>query len=493
MDNTNTLGTILIVAIIAILTGGLIIFSKGLLIAVIVFLACVAIWRYLRKHFDLWQCNLIILLSGYFLLTRGFSYIGIHVKDFYIFIGEIVMGISLISYNFRPTIAKLFSNSISKWMIAWILLGFILVIVNLTQSQYRLISIVRDFAMIYYSIFLLFGYAFYKNYKNLEIFYKIIGWVFILHAIWGLFYMAEETIVRNSPLLMGFMPLFSFRGDADSLIFLGGALYFLLMARQYKWPKSLAFLTVIVQLFLILVFQGRAIYVSCFFVFLFLFIAGVKKIFFKIIILFILIFSAWIVSNFEMKAKSIGDHDVSVEGTLQEFASIFKPDESGTARFRLVWWRFVIEQALKDPNLLLFGKGFGPSLAIDSSYMIVGNTVRKNEEIGGIAKSPHNFLITLFGRMGITGVFLWLVFNCLFFLHMLKGIRISRLLYEHKIHNILVWIACFILAIIGTSLFAVLLEAPFMAIPYFFFMGLGIAIVDKLKERVSLNAHTSNP
>jgi len=82
--------------------------------------------------------------------------------------------------------------------------------------------------------------------------------------------------------------------------------------------------------------------------------------------------------------------------------------------------------------------------------------------------------------MGIVGLFLWLAINCAFFLHMLKGIRLSRILGEHKIHNILIWIGCFILAIIAASFFAVLLESPFMAIPYFFFMGLGLAIVDRL-------------
>ena len=477
MDNMNTLGIISILVIISILTGGTVLFSEVFLIAAIALLGCLVLYHFLLKNFQFWQCNIIILIAGYFMLSRGFSYVGIRLGSIYLFIGEIVIFLSLISFRRGSAIAKLASNAVSKWIFAWILLGCILAMTNL--SQHRPVSIARDFAMVYYSIFLLFGYAFYKDYKNIEIFYKIIGWIFVFHAIWGLFYIARETVAANSPLLMGFMPLFSFREDADSLIFLGGALYFLLMVKHHNWNKLLVVLSVIIQFFLILLFQSRAVYVSCFLVFMFLSMTSTKKVLFKIMIVLMLIFAAGVVSNFTIKGEE--DHyDMSAEGTVQEFLSIFTPDESQTASYRLVWWRFVIEDALENPRSLLLGKGFGPSLAINRYSLMVGEWTREYEEVGGIAKSPHNFFITVFGRMGIVGLFLWLAINCAFFLHMLKGIRLSRILGEHKIHNILIWIGCFILAIIAASFFAVLLESPFMAIPYFFFMGLGLAIVDRL-------------
>ena len=206
---------------------------------------------------------------------------------------------------------------------------------------------------------------------------------------------------------------------------------------------------------------------------------GIRRILFKVIIILMLIFAAWVVSSFEIKAPR-GHYDMSAKGTVQEFASIFKPHESGTATFRIVWWRLLIKEVSRNPKLLFFGKGFGPSLAVGRDAKMAGDKTRKHKEVGGMAKSPHNILITIFGRMGIMGLFLWLSINYTFFLHMLKGIKISRVLCEYKIHNILIWITCFILAIIGASLFAVLLESPFMAIPYFFFMGLGISIVDRL-------------
>lgn len=186
-------------------------------------------------------------------------------------------------------------------MLLWILLGLVLSAISVGKCP--LISILRDYAMVYYSIFILFGYAFYKSYENLKIFYRILGWVFILHAIWGLFYPFRSTIESLSPTLMGIMPLLSFRQDADSIVFMAGIIYFLFLARQYKWPKLLAFLLIAVQMVLLLIFQVRAAFVGCLLVFLFLVILNRQKIISKILIILLTIFIIGLISNFSMQGR----------------------------------------------------------------------------------------------------------------------------------------------------------------------------------------------
>lgn len=344
----------------------------------------------------------------------------------------------------------------------------------------QLVSIARDYAIVYYSIFILFGYTFYKSPQTLETFYKILGWVFILHAIWGLFYPFRTVISAISPKLMGITPLFEFRQDADGVIYMGGVLYFVLMAKQYKWPKLSAFLLIFVQFCLILIFQMRAIYVGSFFVFVFLSILKKKKELCGVLLILILIFTLGFISNFNIQGRRGYSNRISAREIMREFISILDPQRSGTASFRLDWWQVIMKDSLDNPGLLFFGRGFGPSLAI-TSYTETGDWTRENEEIGGLAKSPHNIVITIFARMGVFGLFLWVGFNYLFFLNMFEGIKISSETDNREIHNILVWITGFILMIIGASIFSVLLESPFIAIPYFFFMGLGIAMVEKLK------------
>lgn len=478
MNNDNVFTKSVLVCISAILIALFILFLKNSFPIVIFLLGFLIFYFYILRSFDFWQRNIVILLAGYIILTRGFSYIGFRVGFFYVFIGEIIIFLSLTSCNFKTAVINLFKKTITKWLILWAFLGFVLSAISI--AKYPTISILRDYAMVYYSIFVLFGYAFYKSYENLEIFYKILGGVFMLHAIWGLFYPFRSTIELFSPTLMGIVPLLSFRQDADSVVFMAGILYFLFLAGHYKWPKPLAFLLIAIQIALLLIFQVRAAFVGCLLVFLFLFIINRQKIMFKILIILLTIFTIGFVSNFSMPGRR-GENDVvSATNILEDFGSIFNYNKAGTASFRMLWWKAIINDSLQSPKLLFFGRGFGPSLAF-ASYLEVGNVTRKDEEIGGLAKSPHSILITIFGRMGILGLFLWLGISYTFFSYMFKGIKVSKMLSNYKIHNILIWIAGFILMIIGTSIFGVLLESPFMAIPYFFFMGLGIAIVDKLE------------
>lgn len=136
MNNSNgILKRINIVLLLAIFAAALILFSKGLLLGGILFLNFILLYLILLKNFAFWQCNIIILLSGYFILPRSFSYVGLHLKNFYIFIGEIIIILSLLLYNFKPVIAKLFKHTISKWLIAWILLGSVLAVANIPKHQ----------------------------------------------------------------------------------------------------------------------------------------------------------------------------------------------------------------------------------------------------------------------------------------------------------------------------------------------------------------------
>ena len=301
----------------------------------------------------------------------------------------------------------------------------------------------------------------------------------MLHTIWGLFYPIRNSIVAISPKLMGIMPLFHFRQDADGVVFSGGILYFLLLAKQYKWPRLLALTLVTVQFALVFIFQTRSIYVSCLFLFLFLSVIRQKRTLAKIAVIIILLLIIGIVSNFKTAGRR-GKHDVvSAQSLVYEFASIFRPKESGTASFRLLWWKSIIDDSLQNKRKLFLGRGFGPSLAI-GDYLEVGTKSRRDEELMGIAKSPHNIVITIFGRMGLVGLCLWLGFNCIFFHYMLWGIKLAKRSNSYDIQNVLMWLSGFILVIVGTSVFGVLLESPFTAIPYFFFLGAGIGIVDKL-------------
>jgi hypothetical protein len=465
------------VAALAASAGILILLSRDLTIKTSLIAALGLIYVYLLKNFEFWQANLIVLIGGYFILTRGFAYLGLRLGSLYVFIGEIAILTVMMAHNFGAAIRSFLKTPISRWLAGWVILGTALFITNILT--YDPLGVVRDFAIVYYSIFILFGYAFYKNDRNLDTLFRILGWIFLAHTLWGMSYPWRDVAERYSPKLFGITALFSFRNDADTVSFTAGILYFVVMARRYGWPWAVNIALIITQLILIFVFQVRAAYVGFALTVLFLSMIHRKRDILKIAAFLMAIFAVAFALNLSLQGRR-GDYDiVSAENTLKEVVSIFQYEKSGTATLRVLWWKAIVGETLRNARYFLFGKGFGPSLAV-ASYLEVGDYARRDEEIGGLAKSPHSAIITIFGRMGIAGLILWVGFNAVFFLRALKGLRIAKAVGDESAYNILSWIMAYALMCITTATFGVLIEGPFAAIPYQFFMGLGTAISERL-------------
>jgi hypothetical protein len=305
-------------------------------------------------------------------------------------------------------------------------------------------------------------------------------------------YPFRTVIEPISPRILGIVSMASFRNDADTVIFIAGILYFLLFTRQYRWPKLLSGSFIIAQIILFLIFQVRAAYVGILVVITFLFMTQKKKIVLKILMGFMAVFMIGLALNFSLPGRR-GESDVVAPDTvINEIKSILFYRQSGTASFRILWWNAIIDDSLRNPALLFFGKGFGPSL-VTASYFEVGEYSRKSEEIGGLAKSPHNILISIFSRMGLTGLLLWIGSMTSFYCYIFKGLKVCKKVADMMNYNIIIWVACFVSMVIGTSLFGVLLESPFTAIPFFFFMGMSMGIVDKVLFQNNVTTTKSLP
>lgn len=107
----------------------------------------------------------------------------------------------------------------------------------------------------------------------------------------------------------------------------------------------------------------------------------------------------------ERKLAGVGDRlasltDIHGTGRYVSEDSFNKGDNN---RFRFVWWRNVAEETWQTNPV--FGLGFGADLAggfVQEYYPNAG------EEFN--TRSPHNIFLTIFGRMGLAGVAVWVVF-----------------------------------------------------------------------------------
>jgi len=76
-------------------------------------------------------------------------------------------------------------------------------------------------------------------------------------------------------------------------------------------------------------------------------------------------------------------------------------DLGGNNRFRLIWWRDVIDETLTTSPV--FGTGFGSDL---SARFLADYDLLTDETFA--ARSPHSMIITIFGRLGFVGLLAWI-------------------------------------------------------------------------------------
>lgn len=154
--------------------------------------------------------------------------------------------------------------------------------------------------------------------------------------------------------------------------------------------------------------------------------------------------------------------DVQGRGAYEGPASI---DSGDNNRFRLVWWRTIASRVL-DENPV-FGLGFGYDLSHDfvSTYELIGDDFN--------TRSPHNILFTALGRMGFTGLALFLGLFAAMAARTLAAARAARRRTEGSERALALWCACWVILV--SACFGVVLEGPMGAVVFWTLLGLASA------------------
>ena len=146
---------------------------------------------------------------------------------------------------------------------------------------------------------------------------------------------------------------------------------------------------------------------------------------------------------------------------------------SGTS-MRIYWWTRIFNDVTSTWTTTFFGLGYGQPLI---NFIGMG---------GSVVREPHNTIVSVFGRLGLSGliIYLWLTFSVLKLC--VNQIR-ARMMTAH-----LGPIVGFISAFVVTSLVAGIGESPFIlpfiTVPYFF--GLGMLACMDLQVSDQLNGRS---
>ena len=170
-----------------------------------------------------------------------------------------------------------------------------------------------------------------------------------------------------------------------------------------------------------------------------------------------------------VESRVIEDKEGRLERFLEEFSSFdIAGIGSGKQRFaqenvdwRFTWWKMVIEDVMRENPWYGLGLGSDISTKFHATYFQTG---LDNTDVL-IARYPHNILITIFGRLGIIGLMIFIPLCILIVRELWLGMmRLRASVGENDPGLAFVW--AFVMAGFINAFFQSTFEAPYAAVAF---------------------------
>lgn len=422
-----------------------------------------------------------ILVLGYLIGNRGFAQVSL-IPGLPLFLGELGLLVGAAMIVLRMTLVHRRPPGASDGTeeekgvldapgLGWLILlwvGLAGVHLLLDFPQWGMMAL-RDYALVYYALFFYIGLSVAGDERSRRFLLRVFMVGFVgMALVYPAFqfygpYFVEHLTLRGIPLIYFKDDLAGIFGAAAAVLFYGmfrmrGSVLYLVpallcLAMVPLTMSRAAMLGVVTAAFLFwrarergwLVMVGGAAF------------AGVMAL--------VLVATVSEKPLRESRLYDFYEHVVSL--TDLTGTGEYRGETSRTAgdnnRFRLVWWRTVAEETLREAPL--FGLGFGYNLANPFIREYYPGMI----ETDFTARSPHNYLVTLLGRTGVVGLLVFLVLLWEIFRQtrsLTAEARAGGQLSEPLLMQIMLWV------IFTGALFGVVLEGPMGAVPFWLLLGL---------------------
>ncbi|MCS7232290.1 MAG: O-antigen ligase family protein [Elusimicrobiota bacterium] len=405
----------------------------------------------------------IFLIGGIALQKRNFTYIKIGP----IFITEFIMILLLLFIFTKLSISQnhiiikgYHSNILAKFLVAYFMIGLIYLLGDLLSlDEVTLFECLRNFSLVYYSLFSLIVYFIFKTF-TLEKIDKFFFTILLMNSLAGtvvifMYIFNLETFIPKdggiiggpASLISAFASLISFHyivsKENNKLIYI-----FLLLANSlftFLSGHRSAYLALIIGLIVYLLLTRKI----------------------KIAVLLPLFISMFIVSLILLKQSQVlAESVIRIFGNIEEL--IYNKLSDPNAYWRYLYWNNVIQEVVSKP----WGIGFDYSLSKLAPWEVWAERPSEIEFRSSVRLDPHNSYIAILARVGFVGFTVFVLIFAYYILFTYKMLR--RLNNERKGYAILN-LACFI-AVATFAGFNVTLEGPYHGIFFWIFIGIGMAI-----------------
>jgi O-antigen ligase len=431
--------------------------------------AFAALWwitvRLKRIGLEIWQALLLMALTGYMLLNYGFENIAIHIGGLPIIFsyGLMYACLALALYSCRRSLASALTDPSMLFLFALLLLSVFHLAFDL--ATYGLWAI-RDCTMILDGVFLLLGLL-WATTNSLTILIKWLMLLTVLNTFYSFTFPWSAKLMAWSPSSGVFqdVPILGQYHTTDMYLLQGAILCLGLASYVVSGKRWLLMLLVMAQLLGLAITQARASYVALGLFILVLTFIGEKK---KSGILVGMLASALIVlvlvtsvGGLQLTGR-IGPVNISFLADHLRSITGEKVTPASSVQSRFDWTGEAMEHFRAHP---IVGAGFGMPLI---NYV--------DEETGAVVRYPHNSNITILARLGVIGFALWLLLHFSLLKRFFSAYA-QRKSSDKQVYEMVLWIFLFYITVMVAALVEAPFEFPSSAVPFYFFMGLGMGLV----------------
>jgi hypothetical protein len=440
----------------------------------VVVVGLMGLTRLSRERMETWQLLVLVALTFFVVLNYGFENFSLVLGGMHLLVGELLMFAALGLAVFGPQTRLLLMAFREPPAIC--LLGLLfLALIHLAADipRYGLFAI-RDSAKYIEAVFLCLGYLWgsQKRYTSL-----LLKWLFVLYIVnlvycctfpWAkrLFYWSPEVGIFHPVALVG-------QYQESGLYLLTGAIFCTWLAGSVvTWPRWVLVSLATAQLCGLAVLQTRSMYVGIVVVLVLLCLLRETTRMFQFARL--LPWAAGGVLGLVLMISGLG---IQLQGRVGPVGLPFLEEHArsvlalGDERTRMgqdsdrtQWYSDIWERENSSPSRMIFGEGFGQPL-VDF----------QNEE--GIAvREPHNSSLSVFARLGILGLSIWLLFVLLVLRRFVRAIR-GRIWADDRISRLTLFLFLYFALSLLLTCVQPALEFSHVALPFFFLVGCALGMM----------------
>jgi len=436
-----------------------------------------------RVHLPWYVKLLLAYLAAITIIGKGPTYLGVPP----LYWGEITMaaGLLLIAPQIKRTDFLQRSRALTIAIAGFMVLGAVSTALSVPRWG---MDALRDAAMWYYALFYFIGLGLASQKAVANRVWYLLRTFWMLALVWNTAdLLLQHTLSQSGPIIpwRGVPLFFNARDEAGQNLVLG-AMIVLCTGTLSKRPAMRAVLVpvALVGLAVFAASEGRAMRIGV--------VSGAS-------VVLLLSFAPKGIPHFNTRLLKLAVCGIPVLALavaaapdrvvklthLDRFAEADPYDPEGTAGWRLIWWQRLYAEVMKRNPA--FGLGFGESLHVYHPLL-------RDSQEEFVVRSPHNFNITIFTRMGVVGLLLWITIVAAgigaLFGRLWRGSAGGQPYTPERRDELTFWVMMLVCTVVNSSL-GVLMEGPVLGI--WFWFALGFASARSFSSGVVLRRRITTP